>query len=312
MQRVYLETSAVNHFLSEMNGQGAESTRRLQLSKGRCWFISTTVIWELLLMKRRQDLDICLFLSSYLFDENLLKSGAEIILDYIEQGCPSYQELEPFTKSKIGPLWTRACKDRSFYFYIEDPNFFNMTSHLKKISKCFRYITYDRKFKHPLIDAEIKSIASFLDSVYSEQFTDEVKPVVKWLRMISLLLLLIQICLCLDITGDAIQSFWVNKKIEDPFERLYYLLETSPEVLRQGPLWNMANTILFQCQRTGKSSRGALHDGLHSVYLPFIDLFLTKDKHFSALRDIVKPEFKELFYKKIYHIDEVSIIRVAF
>jgi len=90
MLRIYLETSAVNYFMNTLNGEGAEATRKLQLSKGREWYISTTVLWELLQIQDRKDLDACMYLSSYLFSENLLKSAAEITIDYIEKGRPNY------------------------------------------------------------------------------------------------------------------------------------------------------------------------------------------------------------------------------
>lgn len=310
MIRVYLETSAVNYFMDTLNGKGAEATRKLQVSKGREWYISTTVLWELLQIRDRGDIDACLYLSSYLFSEGLLKSAAEITIDFIEKGRPGYLILDsPFTNSRIGAYWKRACQDKSFSFFIDDPFFKNATLLVKKIVKYVAYLTPDSAKDGSYAKEKLPSLGGFIDDVYNQYYTDNVDATTKCLRSIAILVLFIQLCLCLDITRDAIDKFWKSRGIKDPFERLLYLLERYPDLVRHGPVWNIANAILIQCRKTGRSSRGAFHDGLHAIYLPFVDLFLTRDEHFRMMREKAKKEFRGL-YGKIHHLDELQLLQV--
>ncbi|KAF0144425.1 MAG: Uncharacterized protein FD156_1852 [Nitrospirae bacterium] len=311
MTKVYIETSAANYFLNNLNGEGAEATRRLQLSKGRHWFISTTVLWEVLQIVERRDLDACLFLGSYLFHDRLLKSAAEIGIDYIERGMPDYLVLDsPFTDSTLGLSWQRACKDKSYSFFVDDKAFTEVTSELKRISRHIRYLAGERENYKPTLDDSIRGLASFLDEIYDKYFSDNVPPLTNWLRKIALLVVFLQLCLSLDITRDVVEQYWRKTTIEDPFERLTYLMEKYAAIVRQGPFWNIANAIFIQSARSGLSSRGAFHDGLHAIYLPFVDIFFTNDDHFRSLRDKSYKEFRELLYDKIFHLDEVELLRV--
>ncbi|NVN97618.1 hypothetical protein HXX01_05360, partial [Candidatus Nomurabacteria bacterium] len=144
MIRVYIETSAANYFLNIMNGMGAEATRKLQLTKGREWYISTTVLWEIFQIRNYKDMDACMYLASYLFSENLLKSAAEIIIDYIKQGEPDYLLLEsPFTNSSIGEHWKKSCHDKSYTFHLEGDGFTNGTKLVKDISRYLSILITD-------------------------------------------------------------------------------------------------------------------------------------------------------------------------
>ena len=309
MIRIYVETSAVNYFIDTLNGEGAEATRRLQISKGREWYISTTVLWELMQIRDRSDLDACMYLSSFLFSENLLMSAAEISIDFIERGRPDYLIPDaPFTNSRLGDYWKKACRDKSFLFFRNDPFIREATLLIKDLAKYMAYLTLDRTRDDNPVKGELAGFRDFLDNVYGRYFKDNVDTKTRWLRKTAILVLFVQLCLCLDITVDAINRFWEPIAIKDPFDRLPYLLEHYPGIAQYGPAWNIANAILIQCT-SGRSSRGAFHDGLHAIYLPLVDFFLTRDEHFRKMREKAKMEFQGL-YGKIHHLDEVQLLRV--
>lgn len=310
MIRVYLETSAANYFLSSLNGMGAEATRKLQLSKGREWYISTTVLWEIFQIQTFKDVDACMYLASYLFSENILKSSAELIIDYIDQGEPEYQILEsPFTKSSIGDHWKRSCNDKSYTFHFESEGFKYATRFVKDIARYLSiFATKDKVGNNPLSD-DLLALKEFIDGIYDQYYKDNVDELVRKLRTVAILVLFIQLCLALDITKDVIDKFWDKKMISDPIERLTYLLEKHPDLARKGPVWSISNMFLSQCLKNRRSSRGAYHDGIHAIYLPFIDVFLTQDDHFREIRELAKKEFKGL-YSKIQHLDESEILRI--
>lgn len=310
MIRVYLETSAANYFLSSLNGMGAEATRKLQLSKGREWYISTTVLWEIFQIQNYKDMDACMYLASYLFSENLLKSPAEIIIDYIEQGEPEFLILEsPFTMSSIGDHWRKSCNDKGYTFNFEGEGFKFATKFVKDIARYLSIIaTKDNIDNNPLKD-DLIALKEFIDAVYDQYYKDNVDELVRKLRTVAILVLFIQLCLTLDVAKDVIDRFWEKKRIFDPIERLTYLLEKHPDLVRTGPVWNISNMFLSQCLKNRRCSRGAYHDGIHAIYLPVIDVFLTQDDHFREIREFSKKEFKGL-YNKIQHLDEFEILQI--
>lgn len=307
--KFYLETSAANYFLGFLNGAGAQATRELQLSKGRDWFISTTVLWEIMQIKDFKDYDAVLFLSTFLFHPQLLKSAPEIILDYFDQDCPSFQVLEsPFTASSVGKAWERACNDRRYSFNIIGTPFLDLTAKYKEISKWMPFL-YDPGFdSRAAVPDYIRSLRELVDALHNEFYSDTVSNQVLFLRRIAILLLFVQVCSCVDISQDVLIEYWKNKGIESPTERFRYMVETHREIMHVGPLWNMANAILSQMINKKSASRGALHDGLHSIYLPFVDVFLTNDDHFRQLRERVDTAHYESLYKKIYHLKEMKLI----
>lgn len=310
MISVYLETSAANYFLNSLNGMGAEATRKLQLSKGREWYISTTVLWEIFQIQNYKDMDASMYLASYLFSQNLLKSAAEIIIDYIEQGEPECLIIESsFTKSSIGDHWKKSCNDKGYTFHFEGECFKYSTKFVKDIARYLSIIaTKDNVKNNPLKD-ELLALKEFINAIYNQYYKDDVDELVRKLRTVAILVLFIQLCLALDITKDAIDKYWGKKRIFDPIERLTYLLEKHPDLVRKGPVWNISNMFLSQCLKNRRSSRGAYHDGIHAIYLPFIDVFLTQDDHFREIRALSKKEFKGL-YNKIQHLDEFEILRI--
>lgn len=45
----------------------------------------------------------------------------------------------------------------------------------------------------------------------------------------------LQLCLCIDVSQDIVEGFWTSREINDPVERLDYLLEEFPDLVRRGP-----------------------------------------------------------------------------
>jgi hypothetical protein len=87
-------------------------------------------------IRDRSDLDACMYLSSFLFSENLLMSAAEIVIDFIERGRTDYLIPDaPFTNSRVGGYWKRACQDKSFSFFINDPFIREATLFIKDLAK---------------------------------------------------------------------------------------------------------------------------------------------------------------------------------
>jgi hypothetical protein len=82
-----------------------------------------------------------------------------------------------------------------------------------------------------------------------------------------------------------------------------FLMERYTSFFHGGPIEFISNIIYFQKLRAkNKPNRGTIHDGLHSVYLPFIDYFLTNDEGFKAFKEHATVEA----YKRILHTSEIT------
>jgi hypothetical protein len=307
--KFYIETSALEYFLSTMNMRGidAQATHELQLSKNREWYISTTTLWELMQISDYKDYDHALYLASLLVNRKLLKSPSEIILDYLDSNNEdNIKKTDIFSTSMIAKCWERTCDDRSYTFNIINSPLIDMTKELKNISRMIPYIIGIHDNNNDENNKSIKTIVEFL---YNVQFKDEVSKQIQYLRKISILLCFLLICCGCDIAYDIVKQYWKNKNITDFLKRYDYILERKPEIINTGPLWLIANVILSQCDKQGINNRGTMHDGFHIVNIPFIDIFLTNDNHFTKIRDKANKESYELFYRKIYHMNELRVIQ---
>jgi hypothetical protein len=86
IQRIYFETSALNSFKEKFGWEVALNTKAYQNFRGRGYFISPLVIFEVLTTKdasRREDL---IFFAQHLFEATLLPSPEELIVNFIEGG----------------------------------------------------------------------------------------------------------------------------------------------------------------------------------------------------------------------------------
>ncbi len=294
-----------------MYGVDAQATKELQEEKGRYWYISINTLWELMQIQDYHDYDKKLFNATYLFQNKILKSPAELLIDFIKKGCPDYHLLDnPFSESIIAQSWEKACADKSYSFSISNTSAIDKTKWFKKISTNIPYIIeYNKPNTSKNIDADINEMKNTIFRIYEILFDDNVNDQVVYLRKISLLLCLLILCMGYDLSGDILYEYWDKRKIEKPIDRLVYLLTKNIKLLSSGPFWIMSNVVLIQLQNLNKASRGALFDGLHSIYLPYVDSFVTKDKHFVKIRNSSTVEYRKLYYDKIVHIDELKLIK---
>jgi hypothetical protein len=308
MLKFYLETSALEYFISYMRGIDAQATHELQNSKNREWYISTTTLWELMQIRDFNDYDHALFLASLLVEKKIFKSPSEIILDLINPYDDSKERKTIFSNSKIAQYWEHTCNDKSYSFNIADTLLMEMTKKMKNISKNIPYIIGLNENSN---DENIKSIRKTIEYFYNVQFKDKVSEQIRHLRKISILSCFLLICCGYDITYDIVEDFWNEKNISDIFERYTYLTTMDTNIITQGPLWFIANLIYSQTHQTGKNSRGSFHDGFHIVNILFVDIFLTNDNHFLEMKNRVNKEMYDIFYKKIYHMSELKLIEKA-
>jgi len=124
------------------------------------------------------------------------------------------------------------------------------------------------------------------------------------LYKIAVLFMLYILCMEVDLDATPIKEFWKDVGISDTFKRLGYLLDNYEILTSRGPFMEMAITAFEQIRKNNKSTRGLFFDCLHSIYLAYVDIFLTYDNHFKKLSRI-----PHINYQEIYHFDELQITK---
>lgn len=121
---------------------------------------------------------------------------------------------------------------------------------------------------------------------------------------ISLIFLFFIVCLGIELQNNLLKKYWEELKIEDPWEKLDYLIDNYPMLVNRGPILEMAKMADEQLKMSNSKSRGLLHDCLHVIYCYYTDSLLTGDEHFKSLRE----NEKNTVLNRIIMTEEVELI----
>lgn len=301
----YFETSAVNYLVGKYGWNDAMATKDLQTSKGNLWYLSPVTLWEILLTTDPDKREQIIFFIQHLFNDKVLCSPAEIIINFIKDGCPETQEKYDFhSKIEIATVWQTMCEDkrRTFNFNHED---------LKQKMKLFQDFSkkIDTAVKSMLLNDKSKDKDQFheLADVYYQQIRNSLPytdPDYHNVIKLSILFSHMVICMEMELDGKPLNTFWEKHNIKEPIERFSYLMTNHYDILLRGPIYQMALMAYYQTAIKNKSNRGLFMDCLHSIYFTFTDVFVTNDEHYSGLRDSnIHPAFK-----KIWHLSEIELV----
>lgn len=287
VKRIYFETSSIN-YLSDLIFSNPNfsslATKKLQIEKGRKWQISNVTLWEIFLTKdekRRYDL---FDLSRCLFYDSLICSPEEIIINYIQSGCPVVEnQYELDSKALFSQEWLTACKNLDYAFQPDRGQLEEFTTHVRFMGDYFIKTGkgYSLKTINHLDDVSDKINGAFLKSMldkligqFSRPVNDEVKNSIGY----SLQVVMIILCYGIGFDQPTIENFWNKDKKTEPLERLEIAVNDFPDIFFRGPLANITKMIILQSKN--KSGRGLYFDSLQSVYTTYSDLFVTNDNHF--------------------------------
>jgi hypothetical protein len=133
---------------------------------------------------------------------------------------------------------------------------------------------------------------------------------------LSLVFLFFFVCIGMELDNTPIRNYWGKIKIDDPLERFDWVIENQPRIIVRGPVLEMAKMAESQFISANSSSRGLLHDCLHSVYCYYTDNILTGDDHFKILKQneehfafkgiIMVDDFKEMWTQTIKELTRRS------
>lgn len=298
----YFETSAINYFRQKYNWVDATCNKAFQSVRGRRWLLSPVSLWEIFLTKDEVERERLIFFCQHLFYEKLLFAPSEIIIQYINQGCPLVEPRKYiFSRLNLQKTWKDLCENKRKTFVLDYQELRKRTKILSSLSKSMFLI-----FNKEIIEVNNRSYESQLYEFLTDLLSKiKLKGIDRSRKndKISLMFIFYILCLGIDLEPSPINDYWNERKMDNHFERLDYILKKYPTLIHRGPFIEMALMARYQIHRKKLSSRGLFFDCLHTIYLPYVDIFITKDTHFSML----KENIDHIIFKKIFHIQEIKI-----
>jgi hypothetical protein len=297
---VYLDTSGLNYFVDTHSKEQIDNMK----SFGIKFFISSSTIWEILMNSNKDRREELIYWGQINCENKLLKSTSEILIDYYKLNCPEKNRIlfwkDPFTKLDIGKTWTNIHNDisRTIPADLNELKDFTKVNH--DLSKKFKTILND--MTSPAYENKesdyfylcAKQIAEKLDFPWEKEYQRHF--------IIASIITFFILCTGIELDKSLIRKFWKELEIEDPVDRLDFLIANMPMLFESGPIAEMTYMVQTQLSMKNSKSRGLLHDCFHLAYAYFTDFLITNDKHFGEFRDTIKHES----FSRIIVTDEIE------
>lgn len=263
--------------------------------------MSPVTLWEILVtgdFYQREDL---IYFSQHLFYHKLLKSPAEFIINYINNGCPIEEKyFDIHSTSVFSEVWEDLVADKKKTFVTDRDEIKKVMKSFQKNAGMLREIltkesvrySYDYKLVSTQIfyELRVKNLKVVKEDKY---ITSKSKKIYK----ASLFFILMILCAENIFDNEPIINFWKKIGITNIIERFNFIIKNYEVLVHRGPFLVMSLMAMNQYQV--KASRGLFMDCLHSIYLPYVDVLMTNDLHFKSLKDRVEeayPIFQKVFY----------------
>jgi len=308
----YFETSAINYFTHNFSINDIIATKHFQNAKGNIYYISPICIYEILLTKDELAKEKLIYCSQNLFHNKLIKSPSEFIVNFVKGGIPSIEiPYDIHTELKIGEIWEEICLNKNKSIHVDEKYLHSKAEILRKLSKnlynIINRLTLDITIKDEIFYNQ--EMINFNFNLLNEEYGpfDEIdKKIVK----ISILFVNYIFCIGVDLDPEPYIKFWDNLGIKSPLDRVLFLFKNYKNIFIVGPFYLMATMAYSQISNGQKSNRGLILDCLHSVYLTYVDVFVTNDSHFDKFSDSVDIHGKKIMYleKNIITSHQVKII----
>jgi hypothetical protein len=303
---IYLDTSGLNYLADKVKSFDDFSKIKNHLNFE--FYLSPITLWEILLNGNDERKDYLIYWSQFNCANNLIKSPTELILDFIKLDCPLKDRKEfytdPYTKMDLGITWQNIHRKIDKTIPIDLNELKEKTKPIRDFSKKLKKIItdmcneeYSNYNNDPFHKAMLK-VCNNLD--YSDSQISKYEKLIK----IALVFLFFIICIGVELQNNLLRAYWKELKIEEPFDKLDYLIDNYPMLLNRGPLVEMAKMADEQLKMSNSKSRGLLHDCFHAIYCYYTDNVITGDEHFKSLR---KNE-KDTIFSRILMTEEIELI----
>lgn len=314
----YLDTSGLN-FLADYIGD-SDLFRSWKSGLKIDFCISSVVLWEILLNSDDARRDYLIYWSQFNCPEYLLKSPSEIFINYLEKDCPLKDKKEFWydreTNLDIGKTWKNIHGNIEKTIPIDIEILKERSLPIRELSKKLKSIIDDmcdkdsHRYEDDLFHKEMNKAIENLKRETELSASNEK------LFKLSLVFIFFFVCIGMELDNTPIRNYWGKINIDDPLERFDWIIENKPMIIVRGPVLEMAKMAEFQFISANSSSRGLLHDCLHSVYCYYTDNILTGDDHFKLLKQneeyfafkgiIMVDDFKEVWTKTMNELTRRS------
>lgn len=303
-KRIYLETSAFNRLFDEFSIPDLELTRAYQRRKGVIFVTSPMLLWEIMMVSDRQRADAMLHAAQALFDPVLLGTPTELAVRYLESAYHGGDRgYDVRSNLSWATLWPEMTRDFSRTFNYDFEEVARKTAPMRKLSKNLRSVIEGR----PHADPEVDLVRIFVDTVF-RAIADDLERTglddvtAKFVILYTLLLLMAHA----DLDGTAAQDFWLRRGFigELQHAEVTRAFIDYPDIFENGPMLAMAMMAAFQ-HRKGMANRGAIHDGLHVSYAPYVHTVVSNDAAFLGIADT-----HPYFAARLLHMSQIDLRRV--
>jgi hypothetical protein len=282
----YLETSAINFFCDQMEEQDALATRQLQRSKGRLWLMSPVTYFEMSLTGSTDRRDQIFGFAQHLLHDELIASPEELIVGFIERGCPLVDPITSWQSAMpLADAWRRVANVSDETFDLTQ----KVIQHTAKVQRHLGSIA-ERILTSTTIDPNDWNEADHFQLII-ELCRSQLPPrkrlsfipedIEEPLEILTIFFVFSMFCCLNTLNPFPYLKFWKEKNCSDPVSRLRWLLDHLPIIFLRGAFIEMALAAITQYR--GKPTRGLIFDVLHFVYLPYVRKFLTTDGHFDGV-----------------------------
>ncbi len=299
--RLYLETSAFNYFVDNWSLANLELTRAYQRRRGVIFVTSPTLLWEIMLSTDRKRADRMLLAAQALFDPVLLGTPTELTTRYMRSAYPNnIVNYNICAGSPWAELWPAMTREYARTIEYSFSDLVQKTAALRSISKNLAIVLDGREHPNEIVVLTGVYVTTIYRSIREDLESWGVEETLaKFVILYGFLLLLMRV----DLDGTPATNFWAESGFigECANAEVTRLFIDYPELFLRGPLLSMA-TMAMRQHVAGGANRGALLDGMHMVYSPFVDAIISNDRAFLELANT-----DSYFRGKVRHICELDL-----
>jgi len=300
-ERYYLETFAFNHLFETLTLQEIELTRAYMRRKGVIFVASPTFLWEIMLVTDRDQADEMLLAAQALFDPVLLGTPTELTIRYLRSAYPqnviNYDIATSLSWASSWPAMTRELR-RTFDYDVEQLR--AKTAPIRQVSRNLKTVLEGEGHERDIVGLTAKFVSVIFGAIREDVALWKVDEITaKMVILYGFLLLLAGA----DLDEEPAREFWREKGFhgEDAHAEVMRMFTDYPDIFRQGPLITMAVMAVLQF-KSGKTDRGALHDGMHMIYAPHVHAIISNDAAFLDL-----AESFPWMRAKVRHMSEINL-----
>ena len=281
-ERIYLETSAFNHLAEEVGVKALEVFRAEQRRRGRIFVTSPMLLWEIMQITNEEQADFMMMAAQAMFDPVLLGTPTELAIRYLKSAYPrNIVNYSTITSLPWAKIWARMTRNFGRRFQYDRDLLLEKTRPFREISRNLTAVLDDVPHKNKTVDLArqyVGLVHGAMEEGLNGHGPDEITA--KLVILYTYLLLLTH----MDLDGSPARDFWASRGFDGASEhrQVTQVFIDYPEIFVRGPLLEMANMAALQ-YRSGRTNRGALHDGMHMVYAPHVDAILSTDAAFLEM-----------------------------